>query len=80
MPDNQSKETPVSPKVTASTLGASGSVILLYLLGQWDFIADWPDEVKTALFLLIVGGVTFIAGWLRTDPFRRNNNTLPPLP
>ena len=63
--------TPVSPKVKAGSLSGATSVLVLYLLSQIHLVAALPDPVKAAALVLITAGVTWVAGYLKTDPLRR---------
>ena len=63
--------TPVSPKVTAATVTAAVTTLVLYLLAQVAFIAAMPAYVQGALLVIVTGAVTYVAGYLRRDPLRR---------
>ena len=61
---------PVSPKVVAATTATGVVTLLMYLLAQLEFVAQMPDGAKAALLVIVTGVVTYVAGWLRTDPLR----------
>lgn len=61
----------VSPKVKASTISGSSAVVLLYLVGQIEFVEQMPEFVKAALMVLITGAVVFLGGYVKRDPLRK---------
>lgn len=63
-------DAPVSPKVTAATLTAATTTVVLWLLTLVPVVDEAPAPVMAALALLLVGGPTFLAGYWRTDPLR----------
>lgn len=62
--------TPTSPKVTAATVTASVTTVVMYLVGQVPYVAAFPDDVKLAVLVIVTGLVTYVAGYLRRDPLR----------
>ena len=65
------RSTPVSPKVTAATVTAAATSLVMYLLAQVPFIAAMPAYVQGALLVIVTGAVTYVAGYLKRDPLRR---------
>ncbi|GAA1909485.1 hypothetical protein GCM10009737_08450 [Nocardioides lentus] len=62
--------TPVSPKVTASSLTAAATAVVLWLLTEIPFVDQAPPLVQASIALLVVGGPTFLVGYRRRDPLR----------
>lgn len=64
-------KTPTSPKVTVSTVTGAATVVVLYLLGQIPVFADLNETVKGAILVIVTAGLTYAAGWLKSDPLRK---------
>lgn len=64
------RKTPVSPKVTSATIGASAATVAGYLLEQVPFIAHAPQQVQSSLLILVIAAGTFGAGYIKRDPDR----------
>lgn len=60
----------VSPKVTSSAGGSALGVVLAWLFSQLPLVSDAPAAVQAALVVVVIGAVTFAAGWLKRDPAR----------
>lgn len=61
----------ISPKVTASTGGSALGVVLAWALTLIPGVDDAPAQVQGALVVLVIGVLTFAAGYLKGDPARR---------
>lgn len=64
---------PVETKVSAATAAAAASAFVAWLLRAYVFHGDLPPEVEVFVDIVVIGLVTFIAGWLaphtpRDDP------------
>lgn len=61
---------PVSPKVTAASSAAGGSmplaIIMVWLLGRVGI--DVPAEIGAAIASLVSAAAAFLAGWLVRSP------------
>lgn len=61
---------PVSPKVTAASSAAGGSmpfaIIIVWLLGQIGI--DVPPEIGATIASLVSAAAAFLAGWLVRQP------------
>lgn len=63
-------DTPVSPKVTTAGVTTAGVTLVMYLLGQWSFVAQMPGPVQGALLVLVTAAATFAAAYTKGDPLR----------
>jgi len=68
--DNTPNSAKVSPKVTVASLGSAVAVLVLYALSLIPAVGELPTTVAGAVTVLVVGGVTFLAGYVRRDPDR----------
>lgn len=55
---------PTERKVTAATIAAAVTTLLLYLLSLVPFVADMPPFVYGAVVVLVTGLATYVVGWL----------------
>jgi hypothetical protein len=70
---------PVETKVTAATLGASASAVVLWALETYVFTPGAvPAPVAGFAELIILAGCTFGAGWLARHTPRSDPDALPP--
>lgn len=56
----------VSPKVTAATIGAALSALVVYF-GETLLGVDWPVAVEGAVLTLCVALATFLSGYMVRD-------------
>lgn len=64
---------PISPKVTSATVASAIATLAMSLLEQIPVVEQLPEQGKVALLVLLTGAVTFVAGYLSTDPLRALN-------
>jgi hypothetical protein len=62
--------TPVSPKVTASTVTAGVVTLVMYLLAQIPAVGAMPAAAQGALLVIVTAAVTYAAGYVTRDPLR----------
>lgn len=67
---NDPHRNPVSPKVTRASIGSALAVVILYALAQVPAIGELPAAVAGAVTVLVVAGVTWVAGYMKADPHR----------
>lgn len=62
--------TPPSPKVHAAGGAGAVTIVVLWALNNIGAVASLPVDVKVALATIVVGAVTWLAGYIVTDPNR----------
>ena len=60
----------VSPKVSTATGGSALGIVVAYYLDKIEFIHSAPTAVQGAIATLVIGAITFVAGYLKTDDAR----------
>lgn len=60
----------VDSKVKAAGVAAAAVTLVMYVLGQVEFIASMPEVVAGALATVVAFGVVTVAGYVkRNNPF-----------
>ena len=68
----------VETKVTAGSLAAAASGVVLYCLQRWVFKGEVPADFQSLIYLAVPGAIALAAGWLA--PHTHRPDLAPPAP